>query len=912
MGDIQSFVAKIRADIRNFQRNVATAQKEAQALPDEIQTEVDANISKFRRALLVAQALAKKFEQDDIEKHVAFDTISFREFITDMDNMTDRFQHEMNRLARSIQSFGVVISNQIRGVIIMSLLSIIPVIGGAVGAFMALGNAIGTVAGGVLAFVGALGIAGLGVASYGGLIASVLARYNDEAFEATEASNRFTNALEAIKNTWRTIVDENMDAIFMTMGQAIHIANGALQAMRPFIDAVVASMRGMTNELKNFVANSPTMLTFFDNLNEKGVTVFENIVRGIGRFGQGIVDMFNAGMPLIEYIAQGFENLGTNFANWSARMREENGFQAFTEYVQENLPKIGEIFGNVFNGIIDLFAAFGDNSQTIFDRLIEMSEAFHTWSENIKASDGFQQFIDYIQTNGPTVMDLIGNIVMMVVNFAAAVAPLAQRVLEVTTNITGFIAELFRTNPIVAQIIAVLSILAGAFMAVVPTIVQITTVLIPMLLSFSKLIGLTAIVKTGLGLLSAAFAFLVGPVSTIIAVIAALTAGFVALYRSNETFRNLVQSAWSFISNFIVSTVATIVTTFNRFRSQGQSIFQSAMSTIGSLISTGFNNAMMFIAQFVANGLMRLQQFGVQIVSNIGVALAQFVSAISTWLTNGLSRIAIFISTAISNLVTFGAQMVTTIVSALGRFVAGIVAGTSNALSAFGAFIGTALSNISSFAAKMVVLIMSGMARFVSAISSGGVSAVSAIVAMGGRIVSSVASFVGQMVSAGANLVRGLVNGIRSMAGAAVSAAKGVVSGAIRAAKSLLGIRSPSRVFRDIGQYTSQGLAIGINKDAGKAIDEVSKMARGMSEAYAPELNGIGSNIDEKDLNGSITAIGDAEIRHDLENGLDVKQSANIRFSLGEKEYRGFVEDINDETVRVTNLEESYLGGVYE
>ncbi len=874
MDNVSTFVARIKANIRDYERNMAKAQAMAQSMPDEIETEVSADISKFRRGMLRAQALAQRFESFDIVKTIdfhirrdPFKTINFREFITEVDEMTDRFQYEMNRLARSIQSFGVVMSNQIRGVIISSLLSLVPIIAGTVAAIMAIGNALGVVVGAVGGFVGALGIAGLGAASYIGLIATVLSRYNDEAFEATEASNKFTNALDRIKSTWNEIVDNNMDAIFMTMAQAVQTANFALEQMTPFIDAVVNSMREMTNELKNFVMNSPTMLTFFDNLNEKGVTVFENIVRGIGRFGQGIVDMFNAGMPLIEYIAQGFENLGERFSEWSARMREENGFQAFTEYVQENLPKIGSIFGSTFEGIINLFAAFGENSQVIFDRLVEMSNSFKTWSENIKASDGFQKFVDYVQTNGPTIMSLIGNIVMMIVNFGIAVAPLAQKVLEVTTNITGWISEMLRAHPIIGQIIGVLSLLFGAFLMVVPVILQIRYVLIPLIAAFSKFLGITAIVKTGLALLSAAFAFLSTPITILVGVIAALTMAFSVLYQKNEAFRNLVQQVWSYISNFIVSTVATIVMTFNNFRAQGQSIFQAAMSTIVSLISTGFNNAMMFIAQFIANGLMRLRQFGVQIVANIGVALARFVSAIGTWLTNGLSKIAIFISTAISNLVTFGAQMVTTIISALGRFVAGIVTGTNNALSAFGSFIGTALSNIASFAAEMVAEMMSGMARFVSEIASGGVSAVSEVVAMGGRIVSSVAGFVGDMVTAGADLVQGLVDGIAGMAQAAIDAATGVVSGAIGAAKSLLGINSPSRVFRSFGEYTSQGLAIGINRDADRAVREVTRMSQEMTRAFTPELSGINAGMDAElnSLNKNIRSTVDADITSGVE-----------------------------------------------
>ena len=604
MDGITSFVAKIRADIRNFQKNVATAQKEAQALPDEIQTEVKANTSDYRRSLLQAEALAKIFSAKDIVKHVKLNfqnaRTNMRNFITEVDQMNDNFQHELQRLAKTISAFGTVFGNVIRGSLIASSMALVPVIGGLIGAVMALGNALGVVVGGVLGFVGALATAGIGAVAYGGLVTSVLSRYNDEAFEASDASNRFSNALERIKSTWSGIVDENIDAVFMTMGQAIYAANSALEQMQPFIEGVVGSVRGMTNEMKNFINTSPTMERFFQNLNDRGVPVFEDIVRGIGKFTQGIVDMFNAGMPLIEYVAQGFENLGTRFSEWSNRMAEENGFQNFTDYVQENLPKIGSIFGSTFEGITNLFAAFGDNSQVIFDRLVEMSEAFKTWSSNIKESDGFQKFIDYIQENGPTVMSLIGNIVEAVWNFGAAVAPLASKVLGVANAIADWTGKLFEAHPIVAQIMAVITTLIGVFMALVPPVLLVTKVILPLISSILRFTGIASLLKIGLGLLGKAFAFLLGPVGVIIGVIAILTTAFVALYQNNERFRNIVNSVWSFVVEFITSTITRIVTKFNEFRSEGQGIFQAAWSTFKSIFT---ENLTAILAKVVAKFL---------------------------------------------------------------------------------------------------------------------------------------------------------------------------------------------------------------------------------------------------------------------------------------------------------------------
>ena len=380
MDNVARFVAQIQANVRNFERNVKKAQALATSLPDEIETDVDADISKFRRGILQAEALAKRFSARDIVKRIRLSVINpSRAYHSIKSNFTDPFNRRMGELADNIRTFGTVFGNMIKGSLVASFSALVPIIASATSAVMALGNSIGVVAGNLLGFVGALGVAGLGAAAYGGLVASVLARYNDEAFEATEASSAFTRSLDSIKGAWNGIVDQNIDAIFMQMGQAVYGAQFALQGLTPFINDVVESMTGMTNSFKDFMKESPTMLRFYDNMSEKGSTVFDSVINGLGQFGKGLVDMVNAGMPLIENVASGFENMGTKFAEWADRMAANDGFKAFTDYVNENMPKISSIFGDAFNGIINLFAAFGENSSLVLDGLVDMMERFREW-----------------------------------------------------------------------------------------------------------------------------------------------------------------------------------------------------------------------------------------------------------------------------------------------------------------------------------------------------------------------------------------------------------------------------------------------------------------------------------------------------------------------------------------------------
>ncbi|HCT0546890.1 TPA: phage tail protein, partial [Staphylococcus pseudintermedius] len=100
-----------------------------------------------------------------------------------------------------------------------------------------------------------------------------------------------------------------------------------------------------------------------------------------------------------------------------------------------------------------------------------------------------------------------------------------------------------------------------------------------------------------------------------------------------------------------------------------------------------------------------------------------------------------------------------------------------------------------------------------------------------------VVNFVGEFMDAGRNLIMGLVNGVKNAAGALIDAVTGAVSGAIDKAKSLLGIKSPSRVFKQIGVYTMQGLGIGVDQEGQNAVGSVVDVARQLTKAFNPVLS---------------------------------------------------------------------------
>jgi len=84
-------------------------------------------------------------------------------------------------------------------------------------------------------------------------------------------------------------------------------------------------------------------------------------------------------------------------------------------------------------------------------------------------------------------------------------------------------------------------------------------------------------------------------------------------------------------------------------------------------------------------------------------------------------------------------------------------------------------------------------------------------------VTGAVASF----VTAGADMVAGLVKGILSGGASVINAAKQIAQSAVNAAKSVLGIASPSKVFAAIGDNTGAGFVQGVAAQEDAAHDAI-------------------------------------------------------------------------------------------
>ena len=81
-----------------------------------------------------------------------------------------------------------------------------------------------------------------------------------------------------------------------------------------------------------------------------------------------------------------------------------------------------------------------------------------------------------------------------------------------------------------------------------------------------------------------------------------------------------------------------------------------------------------------------------------------------------------------------------------------------------------------------------------------------------GKIKSGLGNMANLLKQAGKDLIQGLINGIGSMGSALKNKAGDLAGGAVDAIKGKLGIASPSKVMRQVGVWTGEGLIQGVEK----------------------------------------------------------------------------------------------------
>lgn len=439
----------------------------------------------------------------------------------------------------------------------------------------------------------------------------------DGQLRVTNEVTTYQTALDRLKTSWEGLIAQNQAAIFNTMTNGINTARFALNTLNPFLTKTATQIETASGKMLDWAKNSANAKKAFDILNTQGPKIFQHLLNATQSFVNGSTALFNKLSPLYGWAAKGFANMAKSFDNWANSVQGSKAINGFIEYTKTNLPIVGSIFGNVFKGIISLFQAFSGHSHTMLLGIQDVTKGFAEWSEGLKKSDGFKQFVQYLEVNGPKVWTLIKSITSTLWGLAKGMAPVGAAVLSMSGAFFKWTATMTNAHPIIGKILGIMTALGGVTLLAAKPILLLRGALLGatgattlfgnagVLAAAKTKIAAAAVgiwrgvvsgaqsvalaymyatngmsaaqmaqaaktkiasaamvvwttVSKGAALatrgLGLAIRFMTGPIGWVITIVGLLVTGIMHLWKTNATFRNAVIGIWNSIKSAAIAT----------------------------------------------------------------------------------------------------------------------------------------------------------------------------------------------------------------------------------------------------------------------------------------------------------------------------------------------------------------------
>ncbi|MBB5144878.1 tape measure domain-containing protein [Cerasibacillus quisquiliarum] len=271
-----------------------------------------------------------------------------------------------------------------------------------------------------------------------------------------------------------------------------------------------------------------------------------------------------------------------------------------------------------------------------------------------------------------------------------------------------------------------------------------------------------------------------------------------------ESIKGVIQGALDVILGIIQFFSALFTGNWTEMWEATKKIFKGALQVVWNLIN------LWFIGKILKAGKVFAQGFKQVFVSLWNAIKSLFSASVN----------------AVRSVVTAGFNAIRSVITGIMNAIKSVISSILNAIkSVFTGSVSSLKSIVSNGFRAMVNAIKSLMSKALSAVKSIFTNMLD------------IGKNAGKMfIGIGKDLINGLINGIKNMAGAAIDAITGVVGSVVDKAKSLLKIKSPSRLFMEFGGFISEGMAIGIDEDAKQAVKSISDLTSDLEKEAESDL----------------------------------------------------------------------------
>lgn len=597
------------------------------------------------------------------------------------------------------------------------------------------------------------------------ILTTILNAYGLEADQVSQVSDMLIQT----QNLGKTTVGELATA----MGKVIPTA----KAQGVELDDLSSAYAVMT---ANGVATAETTTYLNSMLNELG----KQGTTAAKAFAEGTAHIQEGGLTMAEAMERGWE------------------LTDVLSILSESAEMSGTSIANMFSS-----AEAGKAAAVLWDN----AEKFNAALEEMRNSSGATEIaFEKLQTKSVLIEKAINQLKNALIDLGGTLmdvlAPLIEQAAEA---IAGFVEWFSNLSDGAKELIVVIGMVAAA---AGPVLIGIGKVVSAVSAIGSAIGGLIGIIGNAGTAISGLFAILAAnPIAAVIAAVAALTAGIIVLWNTNEDFRNAVGAIWDAITGFFVSAWDTIQAAWTGAAAFFQGVWD-AISSVFSGVAAFFSEIFSAAWQAVQTVWSAAVEFFSGVVDGIKSAfdgIGEFLGELFTiaWeLITATWDLAVDFFTTIADGIRAVFEVVTEFLGSAFSAAWDVVSGVWDAAVGFFSDIWDSISSAAETAAKAVGDALKKAWDAVTSVWDGAIDFFSGIY---DGIVGAFDGILDSFLGIGGNIVKGLWDGVSGAWGDFIGWLNGKVGGIVDGVKAMLGIHSPSTVFAGIGENMALGLAEG-------------------------------------------------------------------------------------------------------
>ncbi|WP_257206273.1 hypothetical protein [Bacillus cereus] len=200
--------------------------------------------------------------------------------------------------------------------------------------------------------------------------------------DLTEEEKKAVVAINNLSDAWREMENKMAPTTLNLIANSTDFLRLTMTKLFPSFQGVGQSFSNMIGKMNEGITQGKAD-KFFEHMNTFAVPMFEMVMKSAGNILKGFSDIMIAFTPLGMDLGNGMVDLTQKFANWAAGLQSNTAFQDFVNFVKTSTPVIMQFIGNLVLTLWDIIQALAPVSIQV----IQLANDFMTWARESGALD---------------------------------------------------------------------------------------------------------------------------------------------------------------------------------------------------------------------------------------------------------------------------------------------------------------------------------------------------------------------------------------------------------------------------------------------------------------------------------------------------------------------------------------------